>query len=265
MTRFFNCQNPIQRSMLRLAKPLLFGCYMTFSTLQPPFAISQTRSAEAHETHAAPVPVLVVGFMGGRIKADNMVHLEAVIGQELKQRNSGEVTVLTFANHDGMLALNAVLNFIDTNGDHVMSDAEKRAARVVIYGHSWGASETVNLARILNRMNVPVLLTIQVDSVQKFGENDHAIPANVHEAMNFYQTEGMLSGRTAIHASDPQKTIILGNQQLSYKVSPVNCDQFPWFARTFMKQHIEIENDPNVWHRVEAMIQQEIDGEPATP
>ncbi len=208
--------------------------------------------------------MLVVGFMGGRIKSDNMVHQEAVIAQDLQRRNPGEVTVLTFANHDGTLALNAVLKFIDINGDHVISDDEKRSARVVIYGHSWGGSETVNLARTLNRMGVPVLLTIQVDSVQKLGENDQVIPANVHEAMNFYQTEGMLSGRTAIHASDPRKTLILGNQQLSYKVSQVNCDHFPWFARTFMKQHIEIENDPQVWHRVEAMIQEEINGEPAT-
>jgi hypothetical protein len=100
--------------------------------------------------------------------------------------------------------------------------------------------------------------------VQKFGENDHVIPPNVREAMNFYQSEGMLSGRTAIRASDPRKTIILGNQQLSYKASPVNCDKFPWFARTFMKSHIEIENDPYVWNRVEAMIQQEVDGQPAT-
>ena len=202
--------------------------------------------------------------MGGRIKADNMVHQEAVIAQDLQRRNPAGVTVMTFANHDGMLALNAVLSFVDRNHDHVLSADEKRAARVIIYGHSWGASETINLARTLDRMAVPVLLTIQVDSVQKLGENDHLIPSNVREAMNFYQSEGMLSDRTAIRASDPRSTVILGNQQLSYRASPVNCDGFPWFARTFMKPHIEIENDPQVWRRVEAMIQQEVDGRPAT-
>ena len=160
--------------------------------------------------------------------------------------------------------LNAVLHFVDRDGDHAISADEKRAARVIIYGHSWGASETVNLARTLNRMGVPVLLTVQVDSVQKLGENDHVIPSNVREAMNFYQSEGMLSGRTAIRASDPKQTLILGNQQISYKRSQVNCDRFPWFARTFMKPHIEIENDPYVWGRVEAMIQQEVDGRPAS-
>ena len=223
-------------------------------------------SVAIHVSRAARVsPLLVIGFMGGRIKAQNMVHEEAVIAQDLQRRNPDEVSVRTFANHDGMLALNAVLDSLDANGDHTLSAEEKRAARVVIYGHSWGASETVNLARILGRMGVPVLLTIQVDSVQKFGENDHAIPPNVQQAINFYQAEGLLSGRAIIYASDPHKTTILGNQQISYKTQSVNCDRFPWFARTFMKQHIEIENDPRVWNRVEAMIQEEIDGEAVKP
>ncbi len=208
--------------------------------------------------------MLVIGFMGGHIRADNMLHLEAVIARDLQTRNAHDATVLTFANHDNARALGAVVNFLDRNRDHLLSDEEKRSARVVIYGHSWGASETVALANTLNRMGVPVLLTIQVDSVQKFGENDQMIPPNVHEAMNFYQTEGLLSGRTTIRASDPRQTLILGNQQLSYKNARVNTDRFPWFARTFMRPHIEIENDPRVWARVETMIQQEIDGEPAT-
>jgi hypothetical protein len=29
---------------------------------------------------------------------------------------------------------------------------------------------------------------------------------------------------------------------------------FPWFARAFMKPHIEIENDPQVWDKIEALI-----------
>ena len=249
--------------MLRFGSRLLWSACLALGVVRPLCSQPQRLVLEAPAPYPARLPLLVIGFMGGRIKGDNMVHQEAVIAQDLQRHNPGDVTVLTFANHDSMLALRAVLNFIDTNHDGIMSPDEKRSARVVIYGHSWGASETVNLARILNRAGIPVLLTIQVDSVQKLGENDHVIPPNVREAMNFYQSEGMLSGRTAIRASDPASTVILGNQQLSYKTSPVNCDKFPWFARTFMKSHIEIENDPFVWSRVEALIQREVDGRPA--
>ena len=205
------------------------------------------------------MPLLVVGFMGGRVRADNLLHKEAVIAQELQQRDGSRVKVLTFANHAGSLPLASVVQFLDVDGDGRLSAAEKAAARIVIYGHSWGASETVHLADELDALGIPVLLTIQVDSVQKFGENDAVIPANVREAMNFYQTQGMLHGRARIRAGDPSRTVILGNQLLDYRKARVDCGQFPWFARTFMEPHIEIENDPKVWGRVESMIQARVD------
>jgi hypothetical protein len=103
-----------------------------------------------------------------------------------------------------------------------------------------------------------VLLTIQVDSVTKPGDDDRFVPGNVAEAVNFYQLDGLLHGQREIVASDPSRTRILGNFQLDYKTDPVNLDGFPWFARTFMRPHIEIESDPSVWDRIEAMIRSEI-------
>ncbi len=99
-----------------------------------------------------------------------------------------------------------------------------------------------------------MLLTIQVDSVQKRSENDAWIPPNVQEAINFYQTEGLLLVRTLIEAMDPAKTTILGNFVSSYRESPVSCAGYPWYARAFMKPHIMIENDPAIWSRIEALI-----------
>ncbi|HEY4355055.1 MAG TPA: hypothetical protein VGN16_04840, partial [Acidobacteriaceae bacterium] len=135
-----------------------------------------------------------------------------------------------------------------------LSARQKEAARVVIYGHSWGGSETVALARRLNTLSIPVLLTIQIDSVQKLHEDDADIPPNVREAINFYQKDGLLRGRSLIRAMDPQQTTILGNYQSSYRSAPISCAKYPWFARTFMKPHIEMENDPALWDRIGALI-----------
>ena len=99
-----------------------------------------------------------------------------------------------------------------------------------------------------------MLLTVQVDSVQKRNQNDEKIPPNVREAVNFYQTEGLLRGRATIVAADPKKTTILGNYESAYRSNPVSCAGYPWYARAFMKRHIQIENDPVVWDRIEAMI-----------
>jgi len=102
------------------------------------------------------------------------------------------------------------------------------------------------------------LLTIQVDSVSKLGEQDGAIPANVAQAINFFQRDGILHGRRQIVADDPHRTEILGNFQIEYKSRQVSTPGYPWFARLFMRPHIEIEADPSVWNRVESLVRSEL-------
>jgi hypothetical protein len=99
--------------------------------------------------------------------------------------------------------------------------------------------------------------------VQKFNEHDGSIPPNVREAINFYQTEGLLRGRTQIVADDPKQTKILGNFESTYNKTPVPIVDYPWYARMFMKQHVEIENDPVIWAKIEALIQTKVLPEPA--
>jgi hypothetical protein len=119
------------------------------------------------------------------------------------------------------------------------------------------------MARLLQKDGVPVLLTIQVDSVSK-GNGDRLIPANVARAVNFYQLDGLLHGQSQIVAADAEKTEILGNFQSDYKKNPVQLDGFPWYAQLFMKPHIEIESDPVVWDRVEALIRSELSANAAS-
>ena len=198
--------------------------------------------------------------MGGRIGAYDMRHREAQLARDLERRHPEAIHAIMFANHDGSAALRTVLRLFCEQSpspipEKCMSPEARHAARIIIFGHSWGASETVTLARRLNRLDIPVLLTIQVDSVQKANEDDRSIPPNVRSAVNFYQSQGWLHGRSAIKAADPQHTTILGNFESSYREHNVPCDGYPWLARTFMHSHIEIENDPAVWARIEDMIQ----------
>ena len=215
-------------------------------------------SAVGNITPELPPRLIVIGFMGGRVKGGNLVHKEALLAKELQEGYPQRVHAEVFANHDSQSALNFVLRLLDEKRDGRLSAYEKSAARIVIYGHSWGASETVAFARRLNTLAIPVLLTIQVDSVRKPKENDEDIPPNVAKAINFYQKDGLLHGRSLIEAMDPKRTTILGNYESSYKSSPISCARYPWFARTFMKPHIEIENDPSVWGKIAALIRAEV-------
>jgi hypothetical protein len=203
---------------------------------------------------AAPTSAVVVGFVGGFIRHDDAIHQEVQIASRLRNDYHAGLEVKVFENHAGAQARQQILRMLDSDHNGALSAGEKLKARIIIYGHSWGASEAINLARTLGKDGVPVLLTIQVDSVSKLGEDDKLIPANVAQAINFYQLDRLLHGRRMIIATDPLRTRILGNFQSRYDARPVNCAGYPWYARIFMKPHIEIENDPSVWNRVESLI-----------
>ncbi|HVN93157.1 MAG TPA: hypothetical protein VMT38_05655 [Terracidiphilus sp.] len=192
--------------------------------------------------------------MGGRVRGDDLLHKEALLAQNLDRLYPNAILASTYANRHEAEALRTVLDLLNTAKSGHLTAAEKSAARIVIYGHSWGASETVHFARALNRLGIPVLMTIQVDSVTKAGQDDGTIPPNVREAINFYQLDGLLHGRRSIKAADPTRTTIMGNYESSYKGHPISLAGFSWYARAFMRQHIEIENDSAVWDRVKSLI-----------
>jgi hypothetical protein len=203
---------------------------------------------------AASSNLLVIGFVGGRVSHTNAIHQEVQLATLLRKEYPSGMDVEIFENHCGPLAHQEILRLLDTDHDGSLSAEEKRKARIVLYGHSWGASEAVTTARALQKDGINVLLTIQVDSVSKRGEDDRLIPSNVAQAINLFQLNGFLHGRPQIIAADPLRTKILGNIQFEYKSRSSNCNGYPWFARTFMRPHIEIESDPKVWVQVESLI-----------
>jgi len=199
-------------------------------------------------------PAIVIGFVGGFIKHNDAVHTEVQMAARLRKEYGSSVVVDTFENRNGDRAYQEILTVLDANHDGTLSSEEKRNARIILYGHSWGASETIALARRLEKDAIPVLLTVQVDSVGKLGENDEVIPSNVAQAVNFYQLDGLLHGEPQIRAADAGHTQILGNYRFSYAASPYNCANYPWYARIFMKAHTQIECDSKVWNQVESLI-----------
>jgi len=224
----------------------------------PPASRGPGNVAASAESSKPGAQIIVIGFVGGYVRHDDPVHSGVQLASRLRDDYPSGVYINTFENHQGEQAHREVLRLLDTDHDGALSADEKRNARVVVYGHSWGGSETVALANQLNRDGIPVLLTIQVDSVAKSGEDDSVIPANVEQAINFYQSDGLLHGRPAIRAADPARTRILGNFRQDYAAKPIRCDAYPWWDRIFMKSHIEIECDPRVWKQVESLIRSKL-------
>ena len=174
-------------------------------------------------------PAIVIGFVGGFVKHDNAVHSTVQVVRHLRKQYASGTYIEAFENRNRKKAYQEIQRRLDVNNDGTLSTEEKQNARIVIFGHSWGASETVTLARKLEQDGIPVLLTIQVDSVSKIG-------------------------RPSISAADPDRTEIVGNFRFDYTAHPIQCEGYPWFDRVLVKAHTEIECDPKVWNQVESLI-----------
>jgi hypothetical protein len=233
-------------------------------SLAPHSSSSSKPSTESSRVTSSDAPTVVIGFLGGLVRHDDLVHSEVQLAQRLRSEFPGTVHVATFENRRLRDAHDLILQVLSADRNGRPTEDEKRAARIILYGHSWGASAVVILARKLQSEDIPVLLTIQVDSIAKSGQDDGLIPGNVAHAVNFYQDKGMLRGRRRIRPADATRTEILGNFRFDYSHNPISCRNYPWYANLFMRSHIEIECDPVVWQRVEDLIREQLPALPAT-
>ncbi|HSR66727.1 MAG TPA: EF-hand domain-containing protein [Acidobacteriota bacterium] len=207
-----------------------------------------------HFTVETPVPkasVLVLGFMGGRTSWDDEREGVRKLALRLRQKEL-PLAVETVENKKRKLALQLIIQAFDKDGDGRLDREEKDAVRLVLYGQSFGGAAVVKLARQLHRRDIPVLLTVQVDSV---GRGDAKIPPNVQAAANLYQDNGwFIEGEKPIVAEDPDRTRILGNFRFDYKDRDIDLSGVPWHKLIFRKAHAKMNLDPEVWNKVEELI-----------
>jgi hypothetical protein len=206
-----------------------------------------------HRRPAGPA-VIVVAFLGGFVRNDDDRHPEVQIIRRLEAEGGPEVHAVAFENRRRAKAYKEIRHWLDEDGDGRLSGEEKQDARIVLFGHSWGGSAVNKLARELGRSDIPVLLTIQVDSINKGPGRDCVVPENVVKAENFYQTRGLVHGCRALRAANPGRTQIIGNSEYEYSAQPAGCRSYSWFNRHFFKTHNAMECDPRVWSQVEAEI-----------
>lgn len=198
---------------------------------------------------------LVIGFLGGRKKYDTPNRGVTRLAQRLRDMNLPGVHVEVVENQRRYLALELIRKALDTNGNGWLEPEERTAPRVILYGQSFGGAAVVKLARDLDLLGVPVLLTVQVDSV---GRDDGEIPGNVRTAINLFQTDGLfIRGEAPIRAADPQRTRI-ENIQFHYDSKNIPVSDILWIKYLFLGAHTKMDFDPEVWQRVEQIMLEEI-------
>src|SRR5262245_26125108 len=238
----FPSHPPLKLSSMVLLHALLTGCVFSRGQRYEDF-VTRTPLAEKH--------FLVLGFMGGRDswKAEN--HLQG-LATKLRAMRHPLLHVETVENRKRGLALELIRKALDRDGNGRLEAEERASARLILYGQSFGGAAVVKLARQLDELQVPVLLTVQIDSV---GRGDARIPPNVARAASLFQRNGVLiSGEAPIVAEDPLRTTILGNFEFDYQQREIDISAVPWHKKLFREAHTKMEHDPEVWEKVEELI-----------
>ena len=213
---------------------------------------------------ATPLPpndTLVVGFMGGREPWNNDKRWVRKLALKLRAVNVPGVHVETVENTRRQLAIELIKNGFDRNRDRTLDSAELGSARLIVYGHSFGGAAVVKLAHELEEIDLPILLTVQIDSV---GRGDGLIPPNVRQAANLFQPNGLvIRGEPEIRAQDPSRTTIVGNFEYDYRDKNIDLSHVSWWKKLFRTAHTKMGHDPEVWAKVEGLILRAVAEAPA--
>lgn len=203
---------------------------------------------------------LILGFLGGRETWDDSSRGVRQLAMKIDSMNLRDVHIETLENRKRDLAMELIHNSFDSNRDGYLDERERSTARLIMFGHSLGGAAVVKLSHNLKEMGIPVLLTVQIDSVG-FTYDDHVIPTNVRRAANLYQLDGwVLVGEDEIVPEDPDKTEIIANLRFDYKDKEVDMSGVPWERRLLSVPHSKMDADPEVWSAVEQLILSEIGG-----
>ena len=194
----------MKQVMNRTGKSLLFKTFVLCLALSTGSTIVQGQRYQDLITRT-PVKendVLIIGFMGGREAWDNDKRGVRKLALKLRAINLPSVHVETVENKKRSLAIKLIRNAFDRDRSGRLDEHERISARVILYGQSFGGAAVVKLARQLKNLDMPVVMTIQVDSV---GRSDKTIPSNVARAANLFQRNGLIiKGEREIRSEDPK-------------------------------------------------------------
>jgi hypothetical protein len=247
-----------KRSTARLGFLAAIVCFIALQT-----GCASIRGQQ-YNHFSTPTPIeenqtLILGFLGGRDNWNQSGRGVRQLAMKIDSMNLPDVHIETLENRKRDLAMELIQNSFDSNRDGYLDERERSTARLIMFGHSLGGAAVVKLSHNLRDMGIPVLLTVQIDSVG-FTYDDHVIPSNVRRAANLYQLDGwLLVGEDEIFPEDPEKTKIIANLRFDYKDKEIDMSDVPWKRRLLSVPHSKMDADPKVWSTVEQLILSEID------
>ena len=196
----FACQNVSPR---RLFLPAALTA-LAFLLL-PSVAAARPR-VETRDTNCR---ILYLGFVGALEPPHNKVSGVVQISRTLQTDAYPDVCAKSFSPYVWTSGLAWLLSHFPAHSGPLTPDELLHAPKVILVGHSMGGWALMSVARDLRARDIPIELTVQVDSV---GVTDVTLPRNVKAAAIFHANDILMPLTTKrLKCEDPQSTRLLAN------------------------------------------------------
>ena len=172
-------------------------------------ALPREPSVQGAESREARCKIVYLGIVGALEVANNSHSGIVQIRETLSQPEYPDVCAKTFTPYVWRSGLRYVLNHFPSHAGVLTPEELQCAPKVILVGHSMGGWAVLSVARQLKSRDIPVELSIQVDSV---GITDETVPSNVKAAAIFHARDILtLITTKKIRAEEPDKTRLIAN------------------------------------------------------
>jgi hypothetical protein len=158
---------------------------------------------------APPCKIIYLGFVGALEPPDNKYSGVVQIRNVLRGSGFNDVCASSYSPYVWTMGRDWLLKYFP-NHEGALTPAELLLCpKVILVGHSMGGWAMMSVARELRSRNIPVELTIQVDSV---GITDQTVPRNVKNGALFHAHDVLMFMTTRhLKIEDPTMTKLVAN------------------------------------------------------
>jgi len=153
--------------------------------------------------------IIYLGFVGALEPANNKYSGVVQIRETLQGKDFPDVCARSYSPYVWMDGRDWLLRHFPSHAGVLTPLELQHSPKVILVGHSMGGWAMMSVARDLRTRDIPVELTIQVDSV---GITDYTVPRNVKSAAIFHARDVLMFLTTKhVRMEDPSHTNVVAN------------------------------------------------------
>lgn len=184
-------------------------CAAFVSGQERPSAANAKEMLSASSKLSQPCGIVYLGFVGALEPAGNKNSGVVQLRDVLKGPRFSDVCAKVYSPYVWTDGRDWLLSHFPIHAGPLTKAELEEAPKVVLVGHSMGGWAMLSVARELRTREIPVELTVQVDSV---GISDYTIPRNVKAGAIFHANDVLMFLTTkTVRLEDPTKTRLVAN------------------------------------------------------